>query len=84
MVDIFSEIKNSAGKAAQLCDRKMGVYCLFWAKYGQLGLEGTKKPPPKGFSALEMVVFQWNKLGEADKTNMAHACPREVVEPCLH
>ena len=41
MVDIFLEIKYSTGKAAQLCDRKMGLYCIFLAKYGQLGLEGT-------------------------------------------
>ena len=41
MVDIFSEIKNSTGKAVQLCDRQIQVDRLFWAKYSRIGLEGT-------------------------------------------
>ena len=36
----FSDIKNSTGKAAQLCDRKMGVCWLFWAHLVLRGFEG--------------------------------------------
>ena len=45
--------------------------------------EDTGKKADQGFTAVEMVSFRWNKLGEAGKTNTAHVLGRWLNPACI-
>ena len=43
----------------------------------------TGKKVDKGFTALEMVSFRWNKLVDAGKTNMTHVLRWWLNPACI-